>query len=70
MYEYIIKYNEAIVWEGTDGCDKQYIFELTVYFMEIISLTLKIIKDREIGATGNGKDVVNVINTRYKRYLR
>ena len=47
----------------------QYRFELTVYFMTIFSLTLKIIIYREIGAPVYGKDVIVSLNEKYKVIL-
>ena len=49
--------------------ENQYRCSLAVYFMKIVSLTSNISIYIEIDATGNGKDVVDVINTRDKRCL-
>ena len=48
----------------------QYRFELTVYFMTIFSLTLKIIIYREIGEPGRWKDAVDFPNARDLLFLR
>ena len=61
MDEYIMKANESTVWEEIDGCAQQYRCALAV-FMDIFSLTLKIILYRAIGSSGNGKDFVDGLN--------
>ena len=70
MDEYIIKPNESTIWEETDGCAKQYRYAIALYLMIFISLTLKIIIDREIVAPGHRKYVVDGLNERDKIYLR
>ena len=47
-----------------------YRFELTVYFMTIFSLTLKINTYREVGSSEHGKYAVDGINERDKFILR
>ena len=69
MNEYIIKLNRENLQKETDGYAKQYIYALAVYFIKMVSLTSEIITDREIGAAGNRKDVVDGINTIDKSYI-
>ena len=53
----------STIWENTDGCAEQYRCATTLYLMSVLSQRHSIIFDRGIGATGHGKQVVDVINT-------
>ena len=69
MNEYIIKANRSTVWEETDGCENQYIYELSIYVMTTFSLTLKISIYISIDTLSNGKDAVDGLNSIDKRYM-
>ena len=47
-----------------------YIFSLAVYLMTILTLIFNISIGREIGATSDGKYVVDGLNSRDKIYFR
>ena len=57
------------IWENTDGCAEQYIFSTALYLMSVLSQRHSNIFDRGISATGNGKEVVDVLNAIDKRYM-
>ena len=59
----------STVWEDTDGCDKQYRFDLDIYLMTVLSPSYGIKMDRAINAPGHGNNVVDGINATEKRYL-
>ena len=62
MDELIIKTKKSNFWEETDGCAKQYRCALYVYLMKNVSLKLKIIIYRAIGALVHGKYAVDGLN--------
>ena len=64
MDECIIKLEE------TFGCAKQYICELEVYLITMISLTLEISTCRAVGSYEHSKDVVDGLNERNKRHFK
>ena len=69
MYQTLM--DECIIKPEKIYCyGNQYRFELTVYFMTIFSLTLKISTYREVGSSEHGKYVVDGINARDKIYLK
>ena len=49
-----------------DGCTKQYSFSLAIFLLLFLALELSITFDRTVGVPGYGKDVVDVLNDRYK----
>eukprot|EP00957_Ditylum_brightwellii_P003690 279735-Ditylum_brightwellii.AAC.1 len=56
--------------EDTDSCSKQYRSASLLYRITTISMKYGIVIDREVGAPGYGKDVVDGLNAVDKRYLR
>ena len=48
---------------NTDGFAEEYRCATALYLMSVLSQRHSIIFDRGIGATGHGKQVVDVINT-------
>ena len=62
--------NKSTVWEKTDGCEKQYICAALIYLMKILASTTQLVIYRTIVTPGHGKDVVDGLNARDKRYLR
>ena len=62
--------NDSTVWGKTDGSENQYRCALSLYFMTEVSSTLKISTYRAIGAPVHEKNVVDGLNTRYKKVLR
>ena len=60
----------STVWEDIDGCTKQYMCDLAIYLMTMLSSSYDIITDCAINAPGHIKNVVDVINTTEKHYLK
>ena len=56
-------------WENTHGCAEKYRCASALYLMSFLSQCFSIIIDKGIISPGNGKDVVNGINTIDKRYI-
>ena len=52
------------MWDQMDGCANQYRCESDIYLLSCIYLEVYINIDREVGATGHGKDVVDGTNNR------
>ena len=59
----------STIWENNDGWAEQYICASALYLMSVLSQRHSIIFDWGISATGHGKEVVDVINYIYKRYM-
>ena len=59
----------STIWENTDVSAKQYICASAMYLMSVMSQCYSIIIDWGISAPGNGKEVVDGINSVYKRYI-
>ena len=59
----------STIWEETDGCTKQYIFETFFYILSIKYVGINVIIDCDVGTPVNGKDVVDIFNTVEKQYL-
>ena len=59
----------STIWEETDGCAKQYIFETFLYILSITSVGINVMINCDVGTHVNGKDVVDVLNTVEKQYL-
>ena len=60
----------SIVWEGTNGCAKQYMCDLDIYLINLLSSSYGIIIYRAIDAPSHGNNVVDGLNATYKRYLK
>ena len=60
----------SILWEDTDGCAKQYMCDLDIYLMSVLSYSFGIIMDCSVNAPGHGYNYVDVINAMDKRYLK
>ena len=56
----------STVWKDTNGCTNQYRRALDIYLMTVLSASYGIIMDRKINASGNGKNVVDGINSTEK----
>ena len=54
----------------TNGCAKQYMFYLAKYLSTVLSYLYGIIMYCTINAPGNGNNVVDVINTTDKFFLK
>ena len=60
----------STVWEGKNGCDKQYMGDLAIYLMTVLLYSYGIIMDRIINAPVHVKNFVDVLNSRDKSYLK
>ena len=58
------------VREDIDGCAKQYMRDLNLYLMTVLSYSYGIIMDLVINAPGHWKNVFVGINSTEKRYLK
>ena len=58
------------MWDNTDGYKNQYRCASAIYLLSCIALEFSIIIDREVGAPGNGKYVVDVLNARDKQMTK
>ena len=47
----------SILWEDTDGCAKQYMRDLAIHLMAVISSSYGIIMDHAISAPDHGNNV-------------
>ena len=59
----------STIWKNTDGCAEQYRFASALYLMSVMSQTYSIMIYCGISAPGHGKEVVEVLNVFYKRYI-
>ena len=59
----------STVWEDTDGCEKQYIFALSIYLLTVLSYSYGVIMDHSINAHGNENIVVYGLHATRNRYL-
>ena len=59
----------STIWENTDGCDGQYIYDSTLYLMAVIFQRYSVIIYRYISAPGHGKEVADGLNAIYKRCI-
>ena len=64
MFSNIIK-----IWENTDSFEEQYRCATLLYLLSILSHAYIITIDRIIGATGNGQEIFDVLNTTEKRFI-
>ena len=58
------------MWYHTDGLEKHYCCENSIYLLTCIALESYIIIDRSVGEPENIKDVVYGLNDRDKRMLK
>ena len=70
MESVISVYVMSTVWEGTDGCAKQYMCALAKYLITVLSYSYSIVLDRANSSPWHGKNVVDGINTKDKSYLK
>ena len=54
---------------NTYGCVEQYICASALYLMSVMSQCYSVMIDRGISAPENVKEVVDGLNTHYKRYI-
>ena len=59
----------STIWGNTDGCAEQYRCATALYLMSVLSRCHSIIFDHGISAPGHGKELVDGINSIYKRYM-
>ena len=63
-------YSMSTLWEDTNGYSNQYICDLAIYLMTVLSSLYGIIMDRVINEPGHGKNVVDELNSTEKRHLK
>ena len=54
----------------TNGCATQYMCDLAIYLMTVLSSSYGIIMNRAIDVLGHGKNFIDGINATDKRYLK
>ena len=59
----------STIWENTDGCAKQYICDLAIHFITMLSSSCGIIIYLEINALSHGKNFYG-LNATDKHYLK
>ena len=59
----------STIYDGSDGCTKQYRCAVVLLFLSWLSVKYKITIDRALGAPGHGKDHVDGLNAANKAYL-
>ena len=59
----------STIWENSDGCAEQYIYASALYLMSVLSQRHSIIFYWGISAPGHGKEVVDGLNSIYKRFM-
>ena len=59
----------STIWEDTDGCAKQYICDLAIHLITMISSSCVIIIYLEINALGHGNNFYG-LNATEKHYLK
>jgi hypothetical protein len=59
----------SVMFDGTDGCSKQYRCGAALFLLSLLSSLHRIVIDRMIGAPGHGKDIVDGLNATDKRFL-
>ena len=65
----VFKSSLSAIWENTDGCPEQYICASALYRMSVMSQCYSVIIYHGISAPGNGKEVVDGLNSIDKRYI-
>ena len=60
----------STVWEDTNGCAKEYSFDLAICLVTVLSSSYGIIMDRGINSPHRGNNVVDGLNATDKRYLK
>ena len=63
-------YGMSTVWEGKNGCDKQYMGDLAIYLMTVLLYSYGMKMDCAINSPGNGNNIVHGINETDKRFLK
>lgn len=61
--------DDGTLWEGCDGCTKQYRCAVVLYLLSWLSVEHRITIDRAISAPGHGKDIVDGLNAANKHHL-
>ena len=59
----------STIRENTDDCAEQYICASAIYLMSVLSQRQSIIFYWGISAPGHGKEVVDDLNSIFKRYM-
>ena len=57
------------IWGNKDGCTGHYRFDIALYPLPMLSQTFNIIIGCDVSAPGHGKEVVDILNFTYKRFI-
>ena len=60
----------STVWNYTNGCYKQYICDLYIYLITVLSSSNVIIMDRKVNAPVHVNNFLGGLNSMGKRYLK
>jgi hypothetical protein len=55
--------------DDTDGCAKQYRCATAIHLLSMLSVKYGITIDRQVGAPGHGKDIIDGVNAVNKNYI-
>ena len=62
--------NDGIIYENTYGCSKQYICENVFWTLLVSGFTYRVVIDRFINVTGQGRSKIDGINGSDQSYSR
>ena len=60
----------STLWEDTDGCAKQYRYDLDIYLMTVLSSSYGILILDAINSPGHGNNVFDGLNATDKLHLK
>ena len=55
------------IYENTDGCIEQYIFNISLYLLSMLAHKYNFITYCGVGSPGHGRDVVDGLNAASKK---
>ena len=70
MYDHKISIKDGIIYDTTDGCNKQYRCANALWILSVSEFTYRVIIDSCNNAPGNVIRKINCINGSEKSYLR
>ena len=70
MYEYYVFINDGIIYDTTDGCNKQYRCANEIWILSVLAFTHRVIIDRCINTTGHGRIKIGGITGDDMTYLK
>ena len=68
-YSMFLDAGHSTIWDNTEGCAEHYRWAIALYLFLILLQSFNKIICRRISAPGNGREVVDVLNYTYKRFI-